>query len=179
MKKQRNVLVLIIVNIVVIHFMYDLVSPYDHIPARFETYAEWHVDLIRAPVSCPNATTLYLIKTAPYNFKLRELTRKLAAYYQHASLVFIIGRRRPASSPNSQRDEERLNAEIDKYDDFVVGDFIDSYETLTVKTLTAYTYAQRRCGDNVKWLVLADDDTVIEHDMLRIRSPLISPLFCT
>ena len=32
-----------------------------------------------------------------------------------------------------------LHKEIDTYNDFIIGDFVDSYDNLTYKTMTAYT----------------------------------------
>ena len=66
------------------------------------------------------------------------------------------------------------------YDDFIVGDFIDSYEALTLKTLTSYTYFQvwsawrhewfmtsffqQSCdAEKTKWVVMNDDDTFVDQ----------------
>ena len=40
--------------------------------------------------------------------------------------------------------EIELQHEMTEYNDFIVGDFVDSYEALTLKTLTSYTYFQVR-----------------------------------
>ena len=38
--------------------------------------------------------------------------------------------------------EKQLEDEMNEYGDFIVGDFLDKYENLTLKTLTSYTYFQ-------------------------------------
>ena len=38
--------------------------------------------------------------------------------------------------------EKQLEDEMKKFDDFIIGDFQDTYENLTLKTLTSYTYFQ-------------------------------------
>ena len=38
--------------------------------------------------------------------------------------------------------EKQLEDEMNKYGDFIVGNFQDKYENLTLKTLTSYTYFQ-------------------------------------
>ena len=69
--------------------------------------------------------------------------------------VFVIGRK---------KDEEfskELLDEMDQYDDFVVGDFVESYLNLTMKTFVAHTFAQEHCRE-AEWVVLHDDDAIID-----------------
>ena len=88
-----------------------------------------HKSLLRAP-KCPNSTdTLTLIKTSPKNFKLRQLARKSARLQKSNAILFLIGRHEEC---------RQLDEEIEEYDDIIVGDFIDSYYNLTLKTLTGY-----------------------------------------
>ena len=85
--------------------------------------------LLHAP-QCPNdSETLTLIKTSPKNFKLRQLARRIAEVQNSGTILFLIGR---------HEGDSRLEGEIEKYDDFIIGDFIDSYNNLTLKTLTGY-----------------------------------------
>ena len=57
-----------------------------------------------------------------------------------------------------------LQKEMDKFNDFIVGDFIDSYRNLTLKTFTGYKYVNEYCLHNEKKLVLMhDDDTLINE----------------
>ena len=61
-------------------------------------------------------------------------------------------------------DKYALEGEIEIHEDFIIGDFIDSYRNLTMKTLTSYTYFSQYCNSNsTKWIVLNDDDTFINQ----------------
>ena len=51
-----------------------------------------------------------------------------------------------------------------KFNDFIIGDFIDSYRNLTLKTFTGYKYFNEFCLNNKRKLVLMhDDDTLINE----------------
>ena len=53
---------------------------------------------------------------------------------------------------------------MDKFNDFIIGDFIDSYRNLTFKTFTGYKYFNEYCLNIEKKLVLMhDDDTLINE----------------
>ena len=79
-----------------------------------------------------------------------------------------------------------LSLEIEEFDDFIVGDYIDSYKNLTLKTFSGYKYYHQFCGgaqaswqqqqagdksptatnDNgVQWVLMQDDDTVIDEHL--------------
>ena len=67
------------------------------------------------------------------------------------------------SDPNPS-DKSLLEEEMKLHQDFIIGDFIDSYRNLTLKTLTSYTYFTQHCNSNeTKWIVLNDDDTFIDQ----------------
>lgn len=78
-----------------------------------------------------------------------------------------------------------MQKEMDNYNDFIIGDFIDSYRNLTLKTFTGYKYVNEYCLHNKNMFVLIhDDDTLIneinfnshihmmqkEWDLTRIRA---------
>lgn len=156
-KIKRNTYLLILCSLPVLYFLYDY-TPFDQLPESFKFNKEWHVEIATSP-KCPETKTLYLIKTAPYNFKLRKYARQLHISKAN-NMLFIIGQRKKNS-----KNEELLKSEIATYNDFIIGDFIDSYDNLTMKTLTGYTYFAQQCK-TPKWLIFADDDTVIEKDTL-------------
>ena len=53
---------------------------------------------------------------------------------------------------------------MEKFNDFIIGDFIDSYRNLTLKTFTGYRYFNEYCLNIEKKLVLMhDDDTLINE----------------
>ena len=74
--------------------------------------------------------------------------------------------------------EQKLEEEMETYDDFIIGDFVDSYRNLTLKTLTSYTYFAEYCNPKItKWIVLNDDDTFVDQfelDQLLPKLPVDS-----
>ena len=77
-----------------------------------------------------------------------------------------------------------LSLEIEEFDDFIVGDHVDSYKNLTLKTFSGYKYYHQYCGGaKATWQQqqASDKSQVIENnngfqwvDVLRI-SLLICP----
>ena len=51
------------------------------------------------------------------------------------------------------------------YFEVFIGDFIDSYYNLTMKTFVAHRFASTRC-QQAKWVVVHDDDAVIRWKLL-------------
>ena len=86
-----------------------------------------------------------------------------------------------------------LGQEIEEFEDFIVGDYIDSYKNLTLKTFSGYKYFHQYCGgakskelaesagesadnnvgEGVQWVLMQDDDTIIDENLL---SHLLSDL---
>ena len=82
-----------------------------------------------------------------------------------------------------------LEKEIEEFEDFIVGDYIDSYKNLTLKTFSGYKYYHQYCGGakvswqkehaahsagksaesdedhGVQWVLMQDDDTVIDEHL--------------
>jgi len=155
-KRQRIHILLIFVGIFAIYQIYEYFTPFSQLPENFQSRREWGVSLLHSP-KCPNSSkTLTLIKTSPNNFKLRQLARKSAELQKSDAILFLIGR---------HEEDSRLDAEIEKYDDIIIGDFIDSYYNLTLKTLTGYRFFTQNCN-GPKWAIFADDDTFIDQKAL-------------
>ena len=57
-----------------------------------------------------------------------------------------------------------------QFNDFVIGDYMDSYRNLTLKTFSGYRYVHDYChtknGDTKeKWVLMQDDDTLIDEHL--------------
>ena len=53
---------------------------------------------------------------------------------------------------------------MEKFNDFIIGDFIDSYRNLTLKTFTGYRYVNEYCNLNdLEFILMQDDDTLINE----------------
>ena len=55
-----------------------------------------------------------------------------------------------------------------QFNDFVVGDYMDSYRNLTLKTFSGYQYIHEYCHNKnadtkEKWVLMQDDDTIIDE----------------
>ena len=63
---------------------------------------------------------------------------------------------------------KELNSEMRQFNDFVVGDYMDSYRNLTLKTFSGYQYIHEYCHNKnadtkEKWVLMQDDDTIIDE----------------
>ena len=64
---------------------------------------------------------------------------------------------------NTQRKND-LQKEMNKFNDFIIGDFIDSYRNITLKTFSGYKYVSEHCShDDNKLILMHDDDILINE----------------
>ena len=75
------------------------------------------------------------ITTSPFNFELRNLIRSHIRNQRIGSkkTFFLIG-----TVPGEDPRKNQLTDEIQEFNDFIIGDYIDTYRNLTKKTYTAY-----------------------------------------
>ena len=57
-----------------------------------------------------------------------------------------------------------------QFNDFVIGDYMDSYRNLTLKTFSGYRYIHDYCHTKngktkEKWVLMMDDDTFIDEHL--------------
>ena len=67
-------------------------TPFTIIPSKYSTEVPWNVTIINGP-KCPNVPLIYLIKTSPYNFELRQLSRLMLKKQGGVTAFFVIGLR--------------------------------------------------------------------------------------
>jgi len=75
-------------------------------------------------------------------------------------IFFLIGKNTRVSDSHDIRIDD-LKSEIELNGDFIVGDYVDSYRNLTLKTFSGYKYVHDSCSQDVKWILFQDDDTVV------------------
>ena len=94
----------------------------------------WNVTVKSAP-SCPNDYMIRFIKSSPFNFELRNLVRSHIRNQRskYNRTLFLIG-----TVPDEDSRKNQLLDEMKRFNDFIVGDFIDSYRNVTRKSFTAY-----------------------------------------
>ena len=107
---------------------------------------------------CRNKDVMFLILSAPGNFKQRQLTRDTWASVQEFSGVslgyaFLLGYA-------GLEMQDKIREEFFKYHDIIQEYFTDAYDNLPVKTIMGLKYAWRFCG-HVKLVYKVDDDTLV------------------
>lgn len=109
-------------------------------------------------------TALFVVLSARKNFDNRNLIRQTYGSIKSANnvsilaTVFMLGNWDDGGV--EETDCHRLQAEIDQFGDIVVGDFIDSYRNLTLKTIMAYEWLTSYCRE-AELVVKTDDDVVV------------------
>jgi len=138
-------------------------QPENRIPENFKEDREWDLQIIKAPKCPKTANLIRMIKTAPFNFKLRNYLRSHIRNQEGQTLgvFFLIGQLN-----TEDRRSNELQVEIDKFDDFIIGDYIDSYKNLTQKTFSGYKYVSENCHHDLKWALFIDDDTILNENEL-------------
>jgi hypothetical protein len=161
------ILTITLLKMGLIHFvgmnLKNIVVTYRQIPQEYQVDTKWNVEIDSAPV-CKNGDLLFLVKTARKNKILRELVRKSHKLQTNVAqidsqLLFIIGQTDQDEDSNIQTE---LKAEIAEFQDFIIGNFVDSYHNLTKKTFVAHKYAAEKCDSNLK-IIFQDDDVVINY----------------
>lgn len=157
----------------------------------------WTVGLLEAPLCTESYSVMSLIKTARQNGLIRSFIRmyhKIQAKFappnehplyhkMHVPVRFILGTGDSNENPELTR---MIEEEIKEHSDIIVGDFIDSYENLPLKTLTGklteslcctrgqfvtslgYEYIKNVCSgpNKPEYFMFHDDDTMIQFPEL-------------
>ena len=94
----------------------------------------WHVSIKSAP-PCPKDYLIRFVKSSPFNFELRNLVRSHIRNQRSKfnRTLFLIG-----TLPGVDSRKNQLTEEIKRFNDFIIGDFIDAYRNVTRKSYTAY-----------------------------------------
>lgn len=120
---------------------------------------------------CPNAgkslNVLIVILTARDNFNQRLVLRNTWANYENLnkynlSYFFLVGEKNPAKDKTNGAD---VILENYIYNDIVTGKFIDSYDNLTLKTISAMEWTIHNCP-LAKFIMKCDDDIYLNIDNL-------------
>lgn len=107
---------------------------------------------------------LVLITSAPKNQEARLAIRQTWGHYgtrRDVAVAFVLGR------TTSQQMEDTLNAESSLYSDLIRGQFIDSYNNLTLKTVSILEWVDRFCPKAL-FVLKTDDDMFINVPKLLI-----------
>lgn len=116
----------------------------------------WTVGLLEAPPCTASYTVMSLIKTARKNGLIRKFIRMYHKFQEklqppnqnpyfhklHVPVRFILGKGDSNEDPELTKN---VTQEIKENGDIIVGDFIDSYENLPLKTLTGKLINRNYC----------------------------------
>lgn len=90
------------------------------------------------------------------SFERRQLIRKTWANNNNLRVAFIIGKSTELIY------EQLIQIEQNNYDDIIQGNFIDSYRTLSYKSLTAWKWFNDNCDPKqIKFIIKIDDDVIL------------------
>ncbi|KAH8308718.1 beta-1,3-galactosyltransferase 1 [Drosophila kikkawai] len=94
---------------------------------------------------------------------------KLYAEYLHGMgdtltatvrVVFVIGRSRDEALVGNET-LTRIHSEAEQYNDIIQGNFVDSYNNLTLKSVMALKHISRSCSNTSAFFLKCDDDTFL------------------
>ncbi|XP_014279535.1 beta-1,3-galactosyltransferase brn [Halyomorpha halys] len=122
-------------------------------------------------------TLVYIIKSAPDNFKRREAIRKSWGFEKRFSdvpirRVFMLG------LPSSNDVQYKIDQESIENKDIVQANFVDAYYNNTIKTMMGMKWAVTKCNRS-KFYFFSDDDMYVStKNVLRfVRNPLEYPYY--
>lgn len=109
-------------------------------------------------------TVVIVVLSARNHFVHRNLVRQTYGSIRSAynirivAVVFILGNTDETGAETT--DVQKLEAEMDQFGDIVMGDFVDSYRNLTLKTITGYRWLTSHCRE-AQFVVKTDDDVLV------------------
>ncbi|KAL8619059.1 hypothetical protein ACOMHN_020757 [Nucella lapillus] len=83
----------------------------------------------------------------------------------YVEVYFVLGLSLNYNSSSLKNLKSNLSAEAELYDDIIVGDFIDAYNNLTLKTLTGLNWARQHCS-HTDFVMKVDQDTLVDFPRL-------------
>lgn len=135
-----------------------IIDPTQGIPTR-DIYESGHLDV--NPQLCPDegeSIKLLIIITSAHSHQDARLSiRQTWGHYgtrRDVAIAFILGR------TNNKTLENYLNQENYIYGDLIRGHFVDSYNNLTLKTISALEWVDHNCPQ-AKFVLKTDDDMFI------------------
>ena len=76
------------------------------------------------------------------------------------------GYQRPKITARAYTDSD-IQDEIQKYDDLVIGEFLDTYDNLPIKTFLGYKFLSEKCSGKFDFVTFTDDDALLDLRQLK------------
>mgnify|MGYP001800962519 FL=1 len=146
---------------------------YDRENATSDEYIHSHQNLystiINSDPRCkPRTFFLVVVITTAKSFKHRAVYRDtvlspiISNCLKDTKYMFLVGK------PADVETQEKLEEENGQFQDMVQGDFIDSYENLTIKSLFLLKWASENCA-SAKYIFKLDDDVYAVLEDIRFH----------
>ncbi|XP_037026818.1 beta-1,3-galactosyltransferase 5-like [Bradysia coprophila] len=176
--KWRVVLVLSLTTLIFIFYTMpmDSVSPH-HRPKTKLIFMNRNLCVSSAAKNNTQRTAVIVVLSSRKNSERRNLVRqtygsvKSANNVQILAVVFLLAN---SDAHNNDVDRNKLQVESDRFGDIIMGDFVDSYRNLTLKTIMAYDWLTSHCRE-AQFVVKTDDDVVVNIFELTRRLDSLSP----
>ena len=115
--------------------------------------------------ACVSKDSTIIVKSARSNFERRESMRnQLKDINFHGDVFFIVGQERESGSTYDATVEivqKDIREEFSSKRDIIFGNFVDSYNNLTMKSRSALSFYLDRCKSDLLFLI--DDDALIKY----------------
>ncbi|KAG4065881.1 hypothetical protein HA402_012559 [Bradysia odoriphaga] len=121
-------------------------------------------------------TAVIVVLSARKNFDRRNLVRQTYGSVKNTNNVRILAIIFVLANSDIQDDEanNKLKEEMDRFADVIMGDFVDSYRNLTLKTIMAYDWVTSYCRQ-AQIVVKTDDDVLVNIFELTRHLDSLSP----
>ncbi|KAG4065713.1 hypothetical protein HA402_012391 [Bradysia odoriphaga] len=157
------IVILIALTFIAVQFL-TIIPTSAHRPKTKIAFVNKDFCVLSAAVNNNLRTVVIVVLSARNHFDRRNLIRQTygsvrKAFNVHVlGVVFMLGN---LDAPGSDvTDGNKLREEINRFGDIVVGDFVDSYRNLTLKTIMAYEWLTSYCRD-AQVVVKTDDDVFV------------------
>ena len=107
-----------------------------------------------------------IVKSTVSNIERRNIIRDKWGSQAHSlgiPVVFIIGK--SIEVVNGDPREDKIGEEQRQHEDLIIGNFVDTYYNLTLKTLSSISWADKYCR-GVEWFFFTDDDIILNPSAL-------------
>jgi len=108
-------------------------------------------------VACRENMVL-MVLSAPNNVEKRNQMRTRLREVEDVKLIFLLGL--------SKKHQRQLDSEHEKHNDIVQATVLDSYDTLSYKSLFGFLWINQNCPDT-KYITKTDDDVTLDVNLLK------------
>ncbi|XP_037045011.1 beta-1,3-galactosyltransferase 5-like [Bradysia coprophila] len=177
--KWRVLFLLSLITLTFLTVIYlPILSLPPHRPKSKFVFMNKHLCVSSAADNENQRTAVIVVLSSRKNFYRRNLVRQTYGTVKNANNVRILTIIFVLANSNGQEDDEannnKLKEEADRYGDVIMGDFVDAYRNLTLKTIMAYDWITSYCRQ-AQIVVKTDDDVLVNIFELTRQLDSFSP----